>query len=152
MRNITRIFVHCTATRPSATIDSLRVAFKVRGWRNPGYHYVVEADGNVVQLLAEEKVANGVRGHNENALHVAYVGGIAYPNGGSAIVAADTRTPAQRAALRDILAKLKRRYPKATILGHRSIWGEDTPQKWLKQCPCFNAPKEYADINNGKQP
>ena len=34
----------------------------------------------------------------------------------------------------------------AKIMGHRSIWGEDTPSKWQKSCPCFNAIAEYADI------
>lgn len=30
-------------------------------------------------------------------------------------------------------------------MGHRDVWGED-PLKWKKQCPCFNAEAEYANI------
>ena len=58
----------------------------------------------------------------------------------------DTRTLEQMMALRLILRDIRGRYPKAVILGHRSIWGESTPGKWQKVCPCFNAIKEYADI------
>ena len=30
-------------------------------------------------------------------------------------------------------------------MGHRDIWGKD-PSKWKKQCPCFDAEKEYSNI------
>lgn len=32
-------------------------------------------------------------------------------------------------------------------MGHRDIWGKDS-KKWKKQCPCFDAEKEYEEINN----
>ena len=76
MRTINNIFVHCTATQPSATIEALRNGFRARGWHAPGYHYVIEADGTLRRLWAEEHVANGVQGYNQHAIHVAYIGGI----------------------------------------------------------------------------
>jgi N-acetylmuramoyl-L-alanine amidase len=120
------------------------------GWSNPGYHYVVKPSGEVVSLQPEDKASNGVKGYNAHAIHVAYIGGIglhkANPRDVGSAHIEDTRTPAQKAALRALLADIHSRYPKAVILGHRSIWGEDSPGKWHKQCPCFNAVKEYADI------
>lgn len=149
-RQITHIFVHCTATLPTASVESLRAGWKSIGWSNPGYHYVVKPSGEVVSLQPEDKASNGVKGYNAHAIHVAYIGGIslhkANPRDVGSAHIEDTRTPAQKAALRALLADIHSRYPKAVILGHRSIWGEDSPGKWHKQCPCFNAVKEYADI------
>ena len=143
-RQITHIFVHCTATLPTASVESLRAGWKSIGWSNPGYHYVVKPSGEVVSLQPEEKPSNGVKGHNAHAIHVAYIGGLRVSIGSKFYE--DTRTPAQKHALRALLADIHSRYPKALILGHRSIWGESSPGKWQKLCPCFNAIKEYADI------
>ena len=52
--------------------------------------------------------------------------------------AADTRTPAQKAALVALLRSLKADYPDAKILGHREL------PNVHKDCPCFSC-KEYRD-------
>ena len=54
---------------------------------------------------------------------------------------ADTRTPEQKASLWYLLKELRQTYPKARIVGHR-----DFP-KVAKECPCFDAQTEYADLN-----
>lgn len=143
-RQIKHIFVHCTATLPTTTVESIQQGWRNIGWKNPGYHYVVKADGTVVTLQPEDKASNGVKGYNAHAIHVAYIGGLRILNGTK--IYEDTRTLEQMAGLRQILRELRGRYPKAIILGHRSIWGEYTPEKWQKLCPCFNALKAYADI------
>ena len=52
----------------------------------------------------------------------------------------DTRTPAQKAAMRSLLEDLHTRYPRAVIVGHRDL----NPGK---DCPGFeNVAKEYADL------
>lgn len=49
---------------------------------------------------------------------------------------ADTRTPAQKASLEDLLYSLVLDYPDAEILGHRDL-------PWVrKSCPCFDV-KEW---------
>jgi N-acetylmuramoyl-L-alanine amidase len=140
MRQITRIFIHCTASPQSWGRAELLAEFKRKGWKNPGYHYIVLADGRVEQLLAEASVANGVKGYNQSSIHVAYVGGIdskGHPT--------DNRTAQQKAALRTLLKDLRSKHPTAQILGHRDIWGTD-PTKWQKQCPCFDVREEYGEI------
>ena len=144
MRKIERIFVHCTASNQSWGVKELWAEFKAKGWKNPGYHYVITADGGTHQMLAIEEVSNGVQGYNSSAINIAYVGGISKVNG--KIVATDNRTPEQKASLRQLLVLLRHKFPGAKIMGHRSIWGENTPSKWQKSCPCFNAIAEYADI------
>lgn len=148
MRKIERIFIHCTASYQSnTTVNSLLKEFKAKGWKNPGYHYVIFPDGNIVNMLDESKVSNGVKGYNSTSINVAYVGGID-KNGKSV----DNRTQAQKAALWSILRKLVVKYPEAQILGHRDISPDtnhngkvDTWER-IKDCPCFDAKEEYKII------
>ena len=44
MRAIKYIAVHCTASSQHTTIKELQQEFRRKGWKNPGYHYVVAAD------------------------------------------------------------------------------------------------------------
>ena len=144
MRKIERIFVHCTASAQKTTVSGILAECRQKGWRYPGYHYLVSPDGTVTQLLDEKLVSNGVQGYNATSINVAYIGGIRKES--RKIVPVDNRTPEQKAALRELLAKLHAKYPDAHIMGHRSIWGEDHPEKWKKACPCFNAVDEYKDL------
>lgn len=140
MRKIKRIFVHCTAGSRKATVNDLVTEFRRKGWKNPGYHYVVTADGVIHQLLDESKVSNGVKGYNATSVNVAYTGGV-----DGSMKPVDNRTEAQKASLIKILRLLRGRYPGAVIMGHRDIWGSD-PRKWQKACPCFDAKKEYGGL------
>ena len=147
MRKIERIFVHCTAGSQKQTVDDLRAEFKAKKWRNPGYHYVVHADGKVSQLLGEQFVSNGVKGYNSTSINVAYIGGI--DSKGKAV---DNRTAEQKASLVKLLKELKGRYPKAEIMGHRDISADTNgngivdPWERIKECPCFDAINEYKNI------
>lgn len=140
MRKIKCIFVHCTAGSQRQTIDDLKEEFRRKGWQHPGYHYVIDINGGVHQLLAIEEVSNGVQGYNSTAINIAYIGGI---DGLSKPI--DNRTDAQKDAMVLLLHKLKQRFPDAQIMGHRDIWGSDS-RKWKKMCPCFNAMEEYKNI------
>ena len=142
MRKIERIFVHCTAGNQKQTLQQLKDEFIRKGWKNPGYHYVVFPDGKLVQLLSEDKVSNGVQGYNSTSINIAYVGGI--DKQGRPL---DNRTQAQKDTLYALLMYLKQQYPKAHILGHRDIWGKNS-KNWKKYCPCFDAEEEYKEINN----
>lgn len=143
MRDIKRIFVHCTAGPQNQSVQTILNYWKKSlGWKNPGYHYLIKPDGNIAVLQPEDKPSNGVAGYNSTAINVCYIGGV--DKNGKPV---DNRTDAQKVALFDLLVKLKQKYPKAVIMGHRDIWGSDKT-KWKKACPCFDAKKEYEDITN----
>lgn len=149
-RNIQYIAVHCTAGSQKTTIPSLLAVFKARGFKAPGYHYVISADGTVHNLLSEDQVSNGVKGFNSVSINVAYIGGVI--SQGGVLKSVDNRTPEQKASLRTLLGALKKRYPQAVIQGHRDF-SPDTngngvidPWERIKDCPCFDAKVEYADI------
>lgn len=155
MRKIKWIVVHCSATRKGADIKGksiaaghlLPVSKGGRGWKAPGYHYIVELDGNIYAALPEEKISNGVKGHNAEAVNVCYIGGV-----NAASTPEDTRTPAQKESLRRLLSELRERYPHARIAGHRDLSpdldgdGRITPREWTKACPSFDAAAEYRGI------
>ncbi len=142
MRLISTIFIHCTASSQKWGVKELWAEFRAKGWKNPGYHYVITADGAVHQMLPIELISNGVQGHNSTSINVAYVGGI--DSNGKAV---DNRTTAQKKAMVTLLVQLKKKFPNAEIMGHRDIWGSDK-SKWKKMCPCFNAKDEYKGIGD----
>ena len=143
MRKIERIFVHCTGGPQMQKVeDILGYWKKTLKWKHPGYHYIIKADGEIVQLQPESIPSNGVAGYNSTSINVCYIGGV-----DKAKKPIDNRTQAQKDALYGLLMYLKQQYPKAHILGHRDIWGKDS-RKWKKWCPCFDAEKEYAGIDN----
>ena len=101
----------------------------------PGYHFLIKADGEIVNLLSVDKISNGVKGYNSISVNVCYIGGID-PKGKPK----DTRTPAQKESLLTLLKQLKKQFPNALIQGHR-----DFP-KVAKACPSFDAKAEYQSI------
>lgn len=138
MRAITHIVVHCTATpegRPHSVAD-IRAWHKAKGWSDIGYHWVVLLDGTVQMGRMEGMPGAHVAGHNANSIGVVYVGGIDK----NTFRPKDTRTAAQKKSLVSILKELKKRYPKAEVLGHRDFKGV------AKACPSFDAKKEYATL------
>lgn len=147
MRQIKRIFVHCTAGPQTQTVAEIQRYWKnVNKWKSPGYHYIIKPDGEIVQLQPENLPSNGVAGYNSTSINVCYIGGV--DKKGKPV---DNRTDAQKESLIKILKDLKSRYPDAEILGHREIWGQD-PSKWHKMCPCFPAKAEYEHIMDEPKP
>ena len=136
MRTITLIIVHCSANRAGsalrmADIDSYHRSL---GWIGCGYHYVIPTDGTIEPGRPEEMVGAHCKNHNRHSIGVCYIGGLSKDG-----KPADTRTDAQRIALRNLLERLRRRYPDALIVGHRDL----DPQK---ACPCFDVANEYHDL------
>lgn len=147
MRPIKYIVLHCTAGSQKETIAELKAGFKARGWKNNGYHIVVDGSGVRFNITPLENIANGVAGHNSASIHVSYMGGI--DRNGKAI---DNRTPQQKKELLAIVSELKKKFPAAKICGHRDFSpdldkdGIIESNEWIKICPCFDAGKEYAGL------
>ncbi len=134
-RPIDLIVVHCTATPADRDVSVADIDrwHRARGWEGIGYHYVVLLDGTVAVGRDPDRVGAHCRGHNRTSIGVAYVGGLDASGRPS-----DTRTPAQRQALLQLLTVLKHTYPNAAIRGHRDFAA--------KACPCFDATAEYSAL------
>ena len=107
---------------------------KDRGFKCIGYHYVIRRDGTIEPGRPEWLIGAHCQNHNTHSIGVCYEGGLDIRG-----QPADTRTEAQKAALRKLFEQLHERYPRALIVGHHDL----NPHK---ACPCFDAAKEYADL------
>ncbi|MDD2799369.1 MAG: N-acetylmuramoyl-L-alanine amidase [Bacteroidales bacterium] len=150
MRKINLIVVHCTATRSNTkvTIEDLTQWHKARGFKTIGYHFVISQNGVVHNGRPLSDIGAHVEGMNANSIGICYIGGL----NDKTSKPEDTRTPAQKESLLELLSQLKRVYPGAKICGHRDC-SPDTNHngkidKWeyLKDCPCFDAIPEYEHL------
>ena len=136
MRSIKFIIVHCDAIMPHQhnTIEKIDNYHKSKGWKGVGYHEYVRRDGTVEHGRRLEEVGAHCVGHNRYSIGVCYEGGL-----DSAGKDADTRTPQQVKALRELIERLHAYFPNALIVGHHDL----NP---TKPCPCFDVVKEYKDL------
>lgn len=136
MRTVTLIIIHCSAVRPNQQSSAKDITqwHKARGWRTIGYHYVVRRDGTIENGRPTEQIGAHCMNHNRYSIGICYEGGLD-ANGKPK----DTRTDAQKTAIRQLIVRLKKTYPLAVIVGHHDL----NPQK---ACPCFNAVSEYRDL------
>ena len=148
MRKITLIVIHCSAVRPNQTSSAKDIDkwHKDRGFKCIGYHYVIRRDGTIEPGRPEWQIGAHCVNHNAHSIGVCYEGG--YDIRGQP---ADTRTAEQKQTMRRLLEQLHERYPRAMIVGHRDLIA--TPRSDLqvrkspgKDCPCFDAVHEYADL------
>lgn len=140
MRDINLIVVHCSATRcnhPYTQQQLYHDHVEVNHWRYIGYHYYITRDGMVHACRPVERMGAHARGYNGHSIGICYEGGL---NEQGCI--ADTRTPAQKAAMRQLILQLHERFPAIRkVLGHRDLPGVQ------KSCPCFTAWKLQALID-----
>lgn len=147
-RAIHFVTLHCTASAYGHDLTAAQISAEdTRIWGQVSYHYVIERSGKVTQTLRHDQIGAHVAKHNTGNIGISYVGGLG-PDG----KAADTRTPAQHAALEHLVRTLRHSYPAAKILGHRD-WSPDAnhdgriePYEWLKSCPCFEVAAWLKDI------
>lgn len=136
MRDIDKIIIHCSATPEGrhTTVEEIKQWHLQRGWKDIGYHYVIYLDGTIHRGRPESVVGAHCSGYNKNSIGVCYIGGVAKDGK----TPKDTRTEGQKRALREILNRLKRDYPKATLHGHNEFAN--------KACPSFNVKEEYKNL------
>lgn len=138
MRTIKYIAIHCTATSQLATVASIQRYWKEKlGWKSPGYHFLIESNGKINELLPIDQISNGVAGFNHCTINIAYIGGV-----DRKMKAIDNRTNEQNKTMTELVRKLKLQFPEANVVGHR-----DFPNV-KKDCPCFDVSKWYNIIKS----
>ncbi|MEQ9812395.1 MAG: N-acetylmuramoyl-L-alanine amidase [Azospirillaceae bacterium] len=133
MRPIRKIVIHCAATPEGQDVKLeaiRRYHVEQRGFSDIGYHWVIELDGTVRQGRPEWAIGAHVKGQNLDSIGVCYVGGLT----SDGRQPKDTRTPAQRRALVDLVRQIKQRHGPLSVHGHREYAN--------KACPCFEVAAE----------
>jgi len=129
MREINRIFVHCSATKEGQdfTANDIRQWHLDRGWNDIGYHKVIRLDGKVEAGRPEKLAGAHAYGNNSDSLGVVYVGGLDSKGNSK-----DTRTFEQKMALYETVSYWMDKYsvPVDGVIGHYEVAAKD--------CPCFD--------------
>ena len=135
MRRINEIIIHCTATPEGRDVSVADIdhCHRQRGFNGIGYHYVVMLDGQIEAGRTPSAPGAHCLGHNAHSIGIAYVGGVAKDGK----TPKDTRTDAQKKALRELVSTLRAQFPGATVHGHNEYAA--------KACPCFDVRKEFPD-------
>lgn len=140
---VREIVVHCSATLPewlaraplSLKREEIRRWHLGRGWKDIGYHWLIDRDGKTTSGRPETVIGAGVEGHNAGVIHICLIGGH-----GSAATDAFGRhfTVAQDGALRRTIAEIRARTRIDRISGHNE-WA-------AKACPGFTVPAWLKEV------
>lgn len=130
------LVVHCSATREGVDIGAAEIRgwHKAKGWADIGYHFVIRLDGTVETGRPLDQQGAHVESYNNRSIGICMVGGV---DANDIKKAEDNFTVAQKEALRGLMMKLQKVFPKAKMLGHRDFPGVQ------KACPCFDV-QEWA--------
>ena len=132
---VTEVILHCADTRPDwmngrplseKVAEIRRWHVQQRGWRDIGYHWVIDRDGKVASGRREAEIGAHVEGHNRGTIGICLLGGF----GASADDPfAKNFTAAQAAAAKRLIAEIKGRTAIRKVSGHND-YAE-------KACPGF---------------
>lgn len=140
-KSLKYLVIHCTATPEGREVSGAEIRSwhtspppAGRGWKQVGYTDLFHLDGKVERLVENNEdanvdpweVTNGAAGYNSVSRHIVYVGGC-----DSNMKHKDTRTTAQKEALRRYVINFHRRFPQVRIVGHCQL----NPGK---SCPSFD--------------
>lgn len=142
MRTIDSIIIHCSATPcgkdfTAADIDRWH---RQRSFNGIGYHFVIRLDGAIENGRPISKPGAHCIGWNNRSIGICYIGGL-----NACGRPADTRTPAQKKAMKELVKRLQNEhFGIRTIIGHRDTSpdlnnnGQIELQEFIKSCPCFD--------------
>ena len=155
MAKLKYLVIHCTATPEGREVSSADIrrwhtspaSAGGRGWKQVGYTDLFKLDGSVERLVSNNEdanvdpweITNGVKGFNSISRHVVYAGGVDKTG-----KTKDTRTEAQKKALKEYVLDFHRRFPDVKIVGHRDLSPDKNgngiiePSEWIKACPSFD--------------
>jgi len=122
LRDISSIVIHCTAIdNPKQTISAIKAYHLGKGWKDIGYHYLIDFSGEIWKGRGETDVGAHCLGQNQNSIGICLFGNTDFK-------------AEQFDSLADLVRNIKRRYPK---IYHGSINGHNAFTK-LKTCPNFD--------------
>lgn len=133
---VTEIILHCADTRPewmAGRPTSEKVAeirrwhVEQRGWRDIGYHWVVDRDGATAPGRRETEIGVHVEGHNRGTIGICLLGGYGASAGD---LFASNFTNAQAGALMRLIVEIRGRTKIGKVSGHNDYA--------RKACPGFN--------------
>lgn len=132
MRELKRIILHCSATPEGreVTVDEIRKWHKRRKFKDIGYHFVIDLEGNIHKGRRIEEVGAHTKGENRDSIGICYVGGC-----DEDLNPKDTLNAKQAGAFVLLVTALRRQYGHLTIHGHNEFAN--------KACPSFDVKQKF---------
>lgn len=138
---VREVIIHCSATTPDwmarATLAEKRAEIRRwhmmdKGWKDIGYHWLIDRDGKMTPGRLETVIGAHVEGHNAGTIGICLIGGH-----GSAATdhIRDHFTGSQVVSLRHLLQGIGMRTAITKVTGHNEYAA--------KACPGFNAAKWF---------
>lgn len=133
MREVNCIVWHCSGTKDGkpVTREAIEASHKARGFRQIGYHWLIEPDGSRIKGRPEASQGAHVEGFNAKTIGICLIG-------------SEKFTAAQWAEARKLAIELEGRYHKAAHRGHRDFSPDQNRNgtiekfEWIKTCPGFD--------------
>ncbi len=148
MAKLQYLVIHCTATPEGREVSAADIRRwhtspipTGRGWRQDGYTDLFHLDGSVERLVDNNEdgnvdpweITNGAAGYNSVSRHIVYAGGC-----DASMRPKDTRTEAQKEALKKYVLDFHAKHPDVRIVGHNQLAA--------KACPSFDVPQWLQEI------
>ena len=131
MRKITKIILHCSATKEGLDFKKKNIeqwhkerGFPCSGGTYCGYHYIIDLDGTIEIGKPFGYAGTHCKGENACSIGICYIGGLDKDG-----QPCDTRTAAQCESMVNLVRVLRACFPEAKVYGHRDFASRD--------CPCF---------------
>jgi hypothetical protein len=133
MRKINEAIIHCSATPPkwwsTRTINQKvreirRWHVEDNGWRDIGYHYIIDRDGKIATGRPLEATGAHVLGRNEYSIGICLIGGHGASENDKF---EDHFTMEQNLALRGLLSDLEKQFPDIDVSGHNEYAAKGCP-------------------------
>lgn len=130
---VTEIILHCADTRPDwmtgrplaeKVAEIRRWHVQERGWRDIGYHWVIDRDGVVAAGRPETEIGAHVEGHNRGTIGICLLGG--YGTKADDLFERNF-TPAQAATVRRLVGEIKGRTEIRNVSGHNDYAAKACP-------------------------
>jgi N-acetyl-anhydromuramyl-L-alanine amidase AmpD len=114
-------------------VSEIRNWHREKGWRDIGYHYLIDRDGTVAPGRPLEQAGAHTRHHNADSIGIALVGG----HGASKHDSFDEHFTAQQShALRGLIYDLELEHGPMAVMGHNQFAHKGCPgfevSVWLR--------------------
>lgn len=148
---VREIIIHCAATRPEwmqgrplaeKVAEIRRWHVRENGWRDIGYHWIIDRDGSIAPGRPETVIGAHVAGRNSGTIGICLLGGL----GSRETDQFDQHfTPAQARTLRALIADIRGRTDIQRITGHND-------HTRAKACPGFKVAAWLASAPPARPP